>query len=130
MELIKNMTETIKYINTQRPMTIEEWEIAKGMYQRAVELLKDITEISETKDRMLNKVRYLNCFDIRNQQDFENGSSDYLDLEYSEDDAQSVEYIRVTIGLEYISEMFDVAIKHLDYEYECLTLKEETTIIK
>lgn len=130
MELIKDMSIANRYTDEQRPMTVEEWEIAKGMYQRAVKLLKDIVEVAETKDRILDKVRHLNCFAIRNQKDFENGSADYLDLEYSEDDTQSVEYVCVTVGLEYISTMFDVAIKHLDYEYECLTLKEKTTVIE
>ena len=130
MELIKDMSITNRYTDEQRPMTVEEWEIAKGMYQRVVKLLKDIVEVVETKDRILDKVRHLNCFAIRNQKDFENGSADYLDLEYSEDDTQSVEYVLVTIGLEYVSTMFDVAIKHLDYEYEGLALNEDITIIE
>lgn len=130
MELIKDMSIANRYTDEQRPMTVEEWEIAKGMYQRVVKLLKDIVKVVETKDRILDKVRHLNCFAIRNQKDFENGSTDYLDLEYSEDDTQNVEYICVTIGLEYISTMFDVAIKHLDYEYEGLALNEDITIIE
>lgn len=130
MELIKDMSIANRYTDEQRPMTVEEWKIAKGMYQRAVEVLKDIAGTSKTKEDIVNKVRHLNCFTMRNQKDFENGSSDYLDLEYSEDDTQSVEYVRVTIALQYISEMFDVAIKHLDYEYECLTLNEDITIVE
>lgn len=131
MELIKDMSIANRYTDEQRPMTVEECEIAKGMYQRVVEVLKDIVETSETKEDIVNKVRHLNCFTMRNQKDFERFSyHSYLDLDYREDNTKSVEYICVTIGLEYVSEMFDVAIKHLDYEYEDLTLKEKTTIIE
>lgn len=130
MELIKDMSIANRYTDEQRPMTVEEWEIAKGMYQRVVKLLKDIVKVVETKDRILDKVRHLNCFAIRNQKDFENGSTDYLDLEYSEDDTQSVEYVLVTIEFGRVSDTFDVAIKHLDYEYEGLALNEDITIIE
>lgn len=129
MELIKDMSIANRYTDEQRPMTIEEWEIAKGMYQCAFAILKEIAETSETKKDILHKVRHLNCFSMRNEKDFEH-SFNFLDLDYREDNTKTVEYIRVTIGLEYVSTMFDVAIKHLDYEYECLALKEKTTVIE
>lgn len=122
MELIKDISEADKYIDEQRPMTVEEWEIAKGMFQRATAILKGIAETSETKKDIINKVQHLNCFSMRNQKDFERFSyhSDYLDLDYRENNTKSVEYIRVTIALQYVSDTFDVAIEHLDYEYENL----------
>lgn len=130
MKLIKDVSIANRYTNEQRPMTIEEWETAKGMYQRATKLLEDVVKVAKTKDEILDKVRHFTCFVTRNQKDFENGISDYLDLEYSEDGTPTIEYVCVTIGLEYISNMFDVAIKSLDYEYETLTLDESTNIIE
>lgn len=129
MELIRDISEADKYIDEQRPMTVEEWEIAKGMFQRATAILKGIAETSETKKDIINKVQHLNCFSMRNQKDFERFSyhSDYLDLDYREDNTKSVEYICVTIGLGYVSEMFNVAIKHLFYEYEDLKFWDKLT---
>lgn len=132
MELIKDMSIANRYTDEQRPMTVEEWQIAKGMYQRAFATLKEIAETSETKKDILHKVRHLNCFSMRNEKDFEHSKHhfNFLDLDYREDNTKTVEYIRVTIGLEYVSTTFDVAIKHLDYEYEDLTLNEGITIIE
>lgn len=130
MELIKDISEADRYIDEQRPMTVAEWKTTKAMYRRATAILNEIVKTSETKEDIINKIQYLNCFAIRNQKNFKNGSVDYLDLEYREDDTQSVEYVCITIGLEYVSTMFDVAIKHLDYEYETLTLNEDINIIE
>lgn len=129
MELIKDMSVANRYTDEQRPMTVEEWEIAKGMYQRAVETLRDLISRSKKETDLTSKIHHINTFQMRNQKDFEN-FSDYLDVEYTEDNTKSVEYIVLTVNLKIISPTFDVAIKHLDYEYECLTLNEGITIVE
>ena len=129
MELIKDMSIANRYTDEQRPMTVEEWEIAKGMYQRATETLRDLISRSENETDLISKIHHINTFLMRNQEDFEN-FGDYLDIEYTEDNIKSVEYILLTVNLKTISPTFDVAIKHLDYEYEGLALNEDITIIE
>ena len=129
MELIKDMSIANRYTDEQRPMTVEEWEIAKGMYQRATKTLRDLIKRSENKTDLTSKIHHINTFLMRNQGDFEN-FGDYLDVEYTEDNIKSVDYILLTVNLKIISPTFDVAIKHLDYEYEGLALNEDITIIE
>ena len=130
MELIKDMSIANRYTDEQRPMTVEEWEIAKGMYQRATETLRDLILRSENETDLTNKIRHINAFEMINQEDFNEQLCDYLDIRYTEDNSQSVEYIVVTVGIQSILNYFNVAIKHLDYEYEDLALHQNTTIIE
>lgn len=130
MELIKDMSIANRYTDEQRPMTVEEWEIAKGMYQRATETLRDLILRSENETDLTNKIRHINAFKMIDQEDFNEQLCDYLDIRYTEDNSQSVEYIVVTVGIQYILNYFNVAIKHLDYEYEDLALHQNTTIIE
>jgi len=130
MELLKDMSIADRYTDEQRPMTVEEWEIAKGMYNRAVETLRDLILRSGTEADLISKIRHINSFEMINQDDFKEQVCDYLDIRYTEDNSQSVEYIVITVDIQSIFNYFNVAIKHLDYEYEDLTLNQDITIIE
>lgn len=130
MELLKDMSIADRYTDEQRPMIVEEWEIAKGMYNRAVETLRDLILRSNNETDLTSKIHHINAFRMINQEDFGEQLCDYLDIEYTEDNSQDVEYIVVTVGIQSILNYFNVAIKHLDYEYEDLTLNQDITIVE
>lgn len=119
--------------NTQRPMTVAE-------YAQACELYNSFTFSydwnNKTLEQVYNDLRHRADCSIRN---YENTACDhYLDVEVSPSSEvfKDVEYVLITFGSSsdtdtvHLSDDMNIAIPHLDYEYECCNRNKNCIVVQ
>lgn len=124
----KEFEELYDTANVSRPMTLEEWNIAVGMYEDFVSTFSDLVNNCSNIDTLVNKFEHINSCRTRYSDE------DVLDLEYYTG-SDNVDYICVTISVYHdnkinISDTFDVAVHGQDYEYECMNTSMEKHVLQ
>lgn len=124
----KEFEELYDTANVQRPMTLEEWNVAVGMYENFVSTFSDLVNNCSSIDTLANKFEHTNSCRVRYS------NEDVLDLEFYTG-SDSVDYICVTMtiysgSIIHISHSFDVAVHGQDYEYECMQADMEKHVLQ
>ena len=122
------LSELYEKANTQRPLTILEWAIAKAIYVDFNKLFAQLGATNMTINALKRKLEHINGVNIRYSND------ELIVVEYSIED-RATEHVVITVstredtGKLYVCSEFDVAISCQDYEYECLDMDMVQNII-
>lgn len=133
MELVTNTEKGKAYEereNQQRPLTLDEYyTLYKKELPSVLNFIRELAFNCPDLDSVRDRVKHTAGCSVRN---FDDDFGEYIDIEVNCDDPR-FDYIVITLSKDTpvkIADSIDVAIKGLDYEYECLPLLEKLNSIK